>query len=278
MLQTTHENDAQSSRAADSETETDETSFASSTKIKILQRKAQSVLIIGALGKTGLETIQQLGEVENSPLIYGMTRDLMTTSGDSMDLFMKYGETLIEGNPTTAADIHRALLISNADTIVVSVGNGRRQNNLIRTQSAQAIARVLQHQPFHGVRVIVVSWAGVAPKFRMGFGKLVEKSYQSVLMDHAGQERTFTSDERLRRRTTIVRPTKISTTNGTTIMKVGSKDSSPTTRTNRRDLAKWIVDEILHAEHIGSVINITSVISQPGNLEQPTLYRDAKRI
>merc|ERR1712226_451752 len=262
--------------------------------------KAQSVLIIGATGKVGIETLRQLAKQSSShhqqrttrnpspsppppPLVYGLTRDLMHISRETMQEYMKYGESLIEGDPTDASDIYRALLISNADTIIISVGSGKKRRSNVRTNSARAIAQVLRHPPFRRVRVIVVSWAHNPAalfyahhhnnKFHLGLGKLMRGSLMSsVLKDHTGQEGVFMSDKTLFDRTTIVRPTRFrisnkTKTSGTSTVLQTFDDSQVTAarqKTSQLDLARWVVEEVLQHNHTGSVVNVstTSMKSQ----------------
>mmetsp|Transcript_7462 Transcript_7462/g.18877 ORF Transcript_7462/g.18877 Transcript_7462/m.18877 type:complete len:306 (+) Transcript_7462:1356-2273(+) len=225
--------------------------------------ETQSVLIIGATGKTGVETIRQLAKAEHPPMIYGMTRDLSTTPQETMDLYMKHGEALLEGDPTSAADIYRALQMSNADTIIVIVGTGRRLKTSIRTASAEALAQVLQHPPFRNTRVVVVSWRSKKQALHLGLvDKLLERSLRSVLEDHVGQERIFTTDKTLRERTTIVRPTSLTSKTGTELKRVSPQDPVTTSKTSRQDLAEFVAKEALQASFMGSVINVTSVKSR----------------
>jgi len=196
--------------------------------------------------------LRQLADqpAENKPAIFGMTRNFKTTPQETMELYQKHSESLIEGDPTCSADIHRALLISNADTIIVCVGADRKNKTNVRTANAEATAQVLRHPPFHHVRVIVVSWTNAGMRFGMG------KSRD----DDAGQELAFTTDFRIRERTTIVRPTALSFGKKSQSLKIlQGKEKAPRSPTNRADLAGWVVKQVIQPDHLGSVVNVASV-------------------
>ena len=257
------------------ENDADESLSSSDERIESAPASPQSVLIIGATGKTGIQILKSFANYsENArPLIFGLTRNLRTIKSDTMELYQRFGEGLIEGDPTKAADIHRALLISNADTIVMSVGSGNNRKSNVRTQSAISLAQVLRHPPFAHVHTIVVSRT-IAEGHRVHFGlhKLVEKSLRSIVQDHAGQERVFLTDATIRARSTIVRPTNLtsqSTANQkrpTTITTFTHEDNNNHktlggSKTSRYDLAAFLVEEAISQHHKGHVINVASVRS-----------------
>mmetsp|Transcript_15545 Transcript_15545/g.33869 ORF Transcript_15545/g.33869 Transcript_15545/m.33869 type:complete len:310 (-) Transcript_15545:1714-2643(-) len=243
----------------------------STSQLSPTLKSSQSVLIVGA-GQTGVETLRKLSDPSNNdkPIIYGLTRNFKTTAKETMDEFKIHAEALIEGDPTCAADIHRALLISNADTIIVTVGTGRKlkQSN-VRTANGEAIAQVLRHPPFHHVRVIVVSWTSSARvKYGVGIGKLLER--KSVEQDHQGQEQALTADHRIGARTTIVRPTALTRIgkkrSATTLQLFADGAKTPKLPTNRKDLAGWLSKEVLQPSHVGDVVNVASVRQYRGQV------------
>lgn len=227
--------------------------------------EAQSVLIVGATGRAGLEVLKQLAERASPPLVYGLTRNIRTVSQKVMDHYSIFGEELIEGDATKGENIYRALLISQADTIIVAIGNDKtKKSKNVRSTSAKAITQVLLHPQFRHIRVLVVSWAGAGSSkadCRMCIRRFEELKMKATLNDHTKQEEIFLSDKTIRDRTTIVRPTNFSRSDNPSTLKVfadGDKTIPKLPKTRPMDLAKWLAAESISAEHAGSTINFMS--------------------
>jgi hypothetical protein len=141
-------------------------------------------------------------------------------------------------------DLELAIQITKADLVVVSIGNGDnvKQSN-IRTESAKALVQVLVGQRvYRHVHVLVLSMIGAGGSG--GVGKLTEFHLRHVLQDHSGQEAVFLSS--MKDRTLIVRPTALA--KNKSIGKVVTFDSTgkyPTKKTDRKDLADWLVREAI---------------------------------
>jgi len=220
----------------------------------------KSILVIGATGETGLEIIRQLNQSETKTSIHALIRDPSKLTDQKVELV---GFT--EGNARNEHDIERALQASKADWIIICVGNGRSvTKNDIRQANAQATAKVLQSEPYQYVRVMVVSAAGAGnSKIIVGFGigAMISHYLRHVLADHTRQEQAFAS--MMENRVTIVRPTGL-TSNKPTGKLVTFADAvkSPSTKTDRADLAAWIVNKICGNNATlpnGGIVNVTSV-------------------
>ena len=244
----------------------------------------RSVLILGVAGKTGMECIRQFANSQNPPLIYGLCRDMGEMSEDHMLLCMAHCEELIVGDATRPVDLYRALQISGADTIIICIGSvnsSRAAREYVRTRCAAALVKVLVHPPFHHVRLVVVSTAtlraasAASGSSGSNVSCIVPQAVHSVLFwggstrhhsrydvqDHQGQEDIFNQNQTIRQRTTIVRPT-IFTRNTKTRRLATFKETDhqpPGNRTDRKDLARWLVTESTYHIYSGHTVHVTSV-------------------
>lgn len=224
----------------------------------------QSVLIVGATGRTGVNIIQQLaGAVtasspnnnSNKPKIFAFCRDAGKFDQETRALC----DEIIQGNARDPKDLQRAVTASKAELVIVAIGNGDSvKKNDIRTSSAKALVEVLSKPSFVNVNVLVVSSVGAGESRIIagyGIGKMIEFHLRHVLRDHDGQEEAFLSA--MKNRTMIVRPTALTENDSTgkTILFDGTK-KCPTMKTDRKDLAEWIVNKALYggevADHFGS--------------------------
>jgi hypothetical protein len=167
-------------------------------------------------------------------------------------------------------DLSYALEKTNADVVIVSIGNGDSVRPTdVRTASAKALARVLKQPQFNNVRVIIVSAAGAgASKIIVGFGlgSLISFHLRHVLKDHTGQEAALCSTS-LHSRTTVVRATCLTDNRATgKLVEYGDTEECPSTMTDRADLADWIAkatcDRMESPED--HIVNVTSVKKQIG--------------
>jgi hypothetical protein len=124
------------------------------------------------------------------------------------------------------------------------------------------MVEVLKKPQFEHVHTVVVSSVGAGNSRIIvggGLGKLISFHLRHVLADHTGQENAFHS---LRNRTTIVRATSLTNNEATgKLVYFQDREKSPTIKTDRADLAIWIVGEVCdRAKHVGSrVVNVTGV-------------------
>lgn len=217
-----------------------------------------SVLIIGATGRTGLEILRQFSKNNSHPDVHAFCRDPSKLSEEDRALC----RSVRSGDARSSADLEQAIDESQADFVVVCVGNGDSVAKTdIRTSSAQALVRVLELPQHREVRTVVVSSNGAGPsriKVGMGIGKAITYHLRHVLADHTGQEAAF---ESILDRTVVLRPTSLG--DGRAMGKVvefGDKEKPPTININRQDVAMYAVEEVCDgvAPLGNKVVNITN--------------------
>jgi putative NADH-flavin reductase len=219
----------------------------------------QSVLVIGATGRTGLECIRHFANHQTNPAVHAFCRDADKLNDKDEALCT----SIIKGDARSPKDLKRALAATNADVVVLSIGNGDSlKKTYIRTASAYAIVQVLKMPQHERVRIVVVSSTG-AGKSRIivggGLGKLMSYRLRYILADHTGQEHAFCS---LRNRTTVVRATFLTDNKATgKLAYFQDGERSPTIKTDRADLAAWIVEEVCGGINPvgGRVVNVTGI-------------------
>lgn len=229
-----------------------------------------SILILGATGRTGLQIIQHIHQHQQqqnppssdnsnsnsdtvTPKIFAFCRDPSKIQHDSP--IKTKCHAIIQGNARSSSDIDHALQHSQADLVVVCVGNGDSvKKSDTRAASAQALVKVLSSTPSYGhVRVLVVSSIGAGAsriKAGCGIGMFLEYHLRHILADHTKQEAIFVSS--LQDRTMIVRPTGLTeddvvldAKNGGKMVTFGDQEKCPTVQTSRSALAAWLVKEAI---------------------------------
>ena len=126
------------------------------------QAASQSVLILGATGRTGSAIIRQLSSSNDSsafrPAIHAFCRNKNKLAAEDAAKCTH----IWEGDARKAQDLERVLVQSGADTVIVAVGNGDSvAKSDLRAANAQALASVLESNPsLDHVRVLVVSSQG----------------------------------------------------------------------------------------------------------------------
>ena len=224
--------------------------------------KHQSILVIGASGRSGIEIMRYLSKHPSKPEVHAFCRDpnkLCYQGGHHICC-----NTVVKGDARSAPDIESALSKTHAAIVIVSIGNGDDVSKTdIRTASAVALVQVLTSKPeFSDVQVVVVSSTGAGTssiKIGMGVGKLIEYHLRHILRDHSGQEAAFAE---IKDRTMIVRATALTDSKPTGNIKMfGDTAKSPTIHIDRADLAEWIVKQICEkSDNVrGRVVNITGV-------------------
>ena len=223
----------------------------------------QSVLIIGASGRTGGQLVDNLARSRSAPSIYAFCR---TPSNLSKETKSKC-DGVYQGDATDWVALQNAINDCRADLVMVSVGNGDNVGkSSIRGDNAKALTTVLEKPEYHHVQAVVVSSGGAGPtsiKVGFGIGKMIEFHLRHVLRDHTRQENTFLSSS-CKSRVFIVRPSAL--VDGKADNKVVTYDDSeksPTIETDRALLADWIVQTI-SKQHPGKkfgakTVNVTCV-------------------
>ena len=219
-----------------------------------------SILVLGATGRTGLETLRALHQQPNKPTLHAFCRSPDKLSAQDKALCT----TIQQGNARNATDLENALRQSQANYVVVSIGNGDSvAKSDIRTANAQALASVLQRREFRHVRVMIVSSTGAGNSdiiVGFGIGAMISFHLRHVLKDHTGQEQAF-QQAHLMDRTEIVRATALvdGKSTGQPLVTFADKAKSPSIETDRTDLAQWIAQAICGKQQdFGNlIVNVT---------------------
>jgi uncharacterized protein YbjT (DUF2867 family) len=230
----------------------------------------QSVLVIGATGRTGLECIRLFANHPTNPAVHAFCRDVDNLNKKDKDLdtsvVQGFCTSIVQGDARNPKDLERALAETHADVVVLSTGNGDSvRKSYSRTASAHAIVQVLEKPQFEHVHTIVVSSVGAGNSRIIvggGLGKLISLHLRHVLADHTGQEHAFQS---LRNRTTVVRATHLTDDMATGKLALfEDREKPPSIKTDRADLAAWIVDEVCGGTKLirGRVVNVTGIKEQ----------------
>jgi NAD(P)-dependent dehydrogenase (short-subunit alcohol dehydrogenase family) len=230
----------------------------------------KSVLVIGATGRTGLECIRLFANHPTNPAVHAFCRDVDHLNDKDKDLdtsvVQGFCTSIVQGDALNPKDLERALAETHADVVVLSIGNSDSvRKSYTRTASAHAMVQVLQKPQFEHVHTIVVSSVGAGNSRIIvggGVGKLISLHLRHVLADHTGQEHAFHS---LRDRTTVIRATHLTDEKATgKLACFQDREKPPSTKTDRADLAAWIVEEVCGGTKLvgGRVVNVTGVKEQ----------------
>jgi putative NADH-flavin reductase len=202
----------------------------------------QSVLVIGATGRTGLECIHHFANHQAKPAVHAFCRDADDLDNKDKTLCT----SIVQGDAFSPKDLERALAETRAEVVVLSIGHCESvKKSYIRTASAQALTQVLKMPQFKRVRIIMVSNTG-ARKSRIivcgGLGMLTSFRLRHVLANQTGQEHPLNS---LRNLTTVVRATPLTGKDSTgKLVFTQDREKPPTVKVDRADLAAWIVKEV----------------------------------
>jgi putative NADH-flavin reductase len=202
----------------------------------------QSVLVIGATGRTGLECIHHFANHQTKPAVHAFCRD----ADDLDDKDKTLCTSIVQGDAFSPNDLERALAETYADVVVLSIGHCETTSKShSRTTSTQALAQVLKMPQYKRVRIVMASNTG-ARKFRIivcgRLGILTSFHLRHVLADKPGREHAFNS---LRNRTTVVRATSLTEkdANGK-LAYFQDREKRLTIKTDCADLAAWIAEEV----------------------------------
>lgn len=202
----------------------------------------QSVLIVGASGRCGVELIHQLSQHPTKPDIHAFVRDADSFKDKTTKDLLT---SIIQGNARDEKDLEWALKMTRARVVVMCVGNRKNIRSDVRASSAMALASVLRKPDFRHVNVVVVSRKGAGDSNIVG-GRaglnIGNYWHRHVISDHTRQEEIFHNqlDQSLRNRTLVVRPTS----------------STPPEK-----VAKWITSNLCDCtmrQGRGGVVNLTS--------------------
>ena len=204
----------------------------------------ESVLVLGATGPTGKNVVEQLAKSKMNPKIFALCRN--PNNFDEKTKILCYG--VIQGNARERKDLKLALDQSNADIVIVAIGNGKSlKKDDIRTASAEALVSVLRQPQYSHVHVLVVSTIGAGDSRIIAgrcMGLFLEYYIRHVLTDHNGQEAAFLNA--MKDRTMIVRPTGLTENEATgKVVLFDGKKKCPTMKIDRKDLAEWLVSEAM---------------------------------
>lgn len=220
--------------------------------------KQQSILLIGATGRSGNEILKQLLANNTKPKVHAFIRDPSKLEPEYKDKCA----SIFKGDARSPSDIERALTESNADLVIVAVGNGDDTGKSdIRTTNAQAVATAMEQPGMESVNAIVLSSFGAGPtqvKVGFGIGKLIEYQLRHVFKDHDGQESAFL-DNGLADRVMIVRPTSLTDgkANGK-IIEFGDSEKAPSINIDRGDVGVFVAKEACSIPFAGGkTVNIT---------------------
>ena len=216
-----------------------------------------SVLILGATGRIGLEILYQLSKHNSKPDIHAFVRDPTKLSPSDRALF----KSIVKGDARSSDDIKQAIDETDANVVVVAVGNGDNvAKSDIRTANARALVAILDQPQYQHIRAVVISSNGAGPtkiKVGMGIGKMIAFHLRHVLRDHTGQEAALGP---IMDRTVILRPTALTDKEPTgKPVYFGDKDKPPTINISRADVATVVAEEICGGTSAGGkVINLTN--------------------
>jgi len=218
----------------------------------------KSILILGATGATGIQCIEKLAERPGNK-IHAFVRNPAKLDTKTQ----KRCKSIQTGDAKKVSDLRRALTETNADWVVVALGNGAdlsAKSNTIRTSNAQVLAPLLEDPDLRRVRVLVISSNGAASSkiiVGLGIGMMISSHLRNVLNDHTGQENAFAS---ISHRTIVVRPTALTSDAPTgKLVEFPDTKKGPSIKTDRADLAERVVGTVGAAEFKAGAINITGV-------------------
>ena len=233
----------------------------------------QSVLIIGATGRTGGYLIKALAKSKNNnnnTKVYAFCRNPSKLDEETK----QYCDGFVEGNARNPNDIEKAVSTVHADTIMIAIGSGDDTSQTdLRTVSAEAVVQVMSKN--QNLKAVVISSHGAGGsrvKIGFGIGKFVEHHLRYVFRDHDGQEAAFlssrssSSNSDVAKRTMIFRPTALTDGESTgyddgKVVIFGDYDKSPAIHLDREDLATYVVEQLYRQDP-----KVISFGSKPKNI------------
>ena len=225
----------------------------------------QSILIIGATGRTGGYLIKALSaKSDNNTKVYAFCRNPSKLDEETK----QYCDGVVEGNARNPGDIQRAVSEVRADTVMIAIGSGDDTSQTdLRTVSAQAVVQVMSTNP--NLKAVVISSHGAGGsrvKIGFGIGRFVEHHLRYVFRDHDGQEAAFLSSSSVAKRTMTFRPTALTDGESTgyddgKVVVFGDYDKSPAIHLDREDLATYVVEQLYKQDP-----NVISFGSKPKNI------------
>lgn len=228
---------------------------------------SQSILIIGASGRMGVEFINAANEkFTESVTTHAFVRNPNKLSDETKGKCA----SVVVGDATKADDVRRAVQETEAGTVIISIGDGDNTGKTdIREKTAKVLMEVVQPgSEFEHVKVVVMSSQGAGgSKMKAGFGigMLISFHLRHILADHNGQEAAFKTGmgEQASSRLLIVRPTGLSMNKAKGIDKVvvfGNEEKLPSVHIDRADVVEWVLNRLGSDDgKLGGEFNLTSV-------------------
>ncbi|KAI0560091.1 NAD(P)H-binding protein [Gracilaria domingensis] len=202
--------------------------------------------------------IQAASAHQSTPQVHAFVRNPDSLS----DSVRSQCASVQKGDALQVDDVHNALVASNTSHLIVAIGipNDLSPTSL-RTDSAKSITEAID-KCGRDVKVVVVSSLGAGGtkiQIGFGFGMIAGAMLRNVLKDHDGQEECFNkSFENKKNSLLIVRPVNLTEGQGgaNTQLFDGHK-RTPSSKLDREDLAKWIVQQICeNGDKFGQSVNI----------------------
>ena len=227
-----------------------------------MAQQPQSVLVLGANGRTGLEVIRTAANLPTKPAVHAFLRTPSKLPQQDRDLCA----ALHQGDATVQEDLQRAIDASKPQAIIVALGVSSLGKTTVLADSARALLEVIKPgSPHENVRVAVVSSNGAADtkmKFGAGLGAIMHLVIKNILRDHTNQENILRDGfgTAQANRLLIVRPTALKTGKPTGKVATFTKDEwPPTARIDRADVAQYIWEQLMgDGPSFGSAVSITT--------------------
>lgn len=222
---------------------------------------APSILIIGSNGRTGITLILAASKQTPRPDVHAFVRNPASLPSQSETLC----KSVQKGDALVVDDVHAALVTTKATHIIISIGATANATGptTVRGDSAKSITEALTKYA-HSVKVIIVSSLGAGGthiKIGFGVGMALTHLLRHVIKDHNVQEQLFqTYFDDNKKQLLIVRATGLTQNGGgAAIVLFDGQKAAPTSRVDRADVSKWIMERICeNGDQFGDAINITT--------------------
>lgn len=230
-------------------------------------KMSQTVLIIGASGRMGVEFIN----AANKKFADSITMHAFVRNPDKLsDETKGKCASVVVGDATKADDVRRGLQETEATTVIISIGAGDSTGKTdIREKTAKVLMDVVKPgSDYEHVKVVVMSSQGAGgSKIKAGFGMgmLISFHLRHILADHNGQEAAFKEGmgDQASGRLLIVRPTGLSVDKAKgvdSVVTFGDEEKLPSVHIDRADVVEWVLNRMCADDgKFGGEFNLTSV-------------------
>lgn len=219
------------------------------------------VLILGASGRTGQELIKAFyNKFINCCHIHAFVRD----KNKLPDELRVLCASVIEGDATNVVDLMNGIEESNADFIVMAIGNHDSEEvSIVRTECAMNLGAILRNPNYEEVRVVAISCCGAGPgkcHVDQKIRSFIQRDLKSATDDHRGQEMALL--DAIRDQTLIVRVNGITDTDNPPgiIETYGCDQVCPSRLIDRHDLAIFIANECIEGDGSEQIVSVTGGI------------------